>query len=236
MFMPARPIFCLAIVFGVLAAAAGVSAAQAQEPDCRFFKVTAALNIFKEPRGTSEFIDRLGESDIVCVTRDQQASGLAWAYVLYKLEKQNQRKSLQGWALARALQPATPTEVAALRNSPAPPPAPPPTPAPRPAAEPPAPSADVVRFSEPIQSGPPPVYGHSLEQLIAGIPLFPPIEGLDESVWKKTCSSCHKWDRKTLCAQGAVYAKDPKTELRIPHPYGGPEKIAIAKWFRGGCQ
>lgn len=237
--MLARSIIC------VLVSAAGVSAAPAQEPDCRFFKVAAgALNIFKEPRGTSDFIDRLVKGDIVCVTRDQQVGDLDWAYVVYKLVKQSQRKPMGGWGIKRSLQPATPTEVAAFRGAPAPAPhpapAPPPTPAPAPAppptAEAPAPSADTVEFSKPILFGPPPVYGQSLEQLIHGVPMFPPIEGLDENVWKKPCNACHQWDRKSLCAQGAVYAKDPKAELRIPHPYGGPEKIAITKWFKGGCQ
>lgn len=226
----ARFIICVAASFGVLAASAGVSIAQAQEPDCRFFKVAAdALNVFKEPRGASDFIARLAKNDIVCVARDQQVGSLDWAFIVYKLEKQNQRKAMAGWAIMRSLQPATPAELAAVRGSPEP--APPPV-----AAGTPAPAGDVVRFSEPITFGPPPVYGHSLEQLIAGVPMFPPIEGLEESVWKKTCSNCHQWDRKTLCAQGAVYAKNPKAELRIPHPYGGAEKIAMMKWFQGGCQ
>lgn len=218
----------LATSFGVLVAIAGASTAQAQEPDCRFFKVAAdALNVFKEPRGASNFIARLVKSDIVCVARDRQVADLDWAYIVYKLEKQNQRKAMEGWAIMRSLAPATPAELAAVRDAPAQPP-------PAPAA--PAPAGGVVRFSQPIMFGPPPIYGHSLEDLIAGVPMFPPIEGLDESVWKKTCNNCHKWDRKTLCAQGAVYAKDPKAEMRISHPYGGPEKIAIAKWFQGGCQ
>ena len=227
--MLARLILRLAISCGVLVAAAGISAAQPQEPTCRFFKVAdGALNIFKEPRGASDFVARLAKDDIVCVTRDQQVGELAWAYVAYKLAKHNQRTSLEGWGITRALQPATPAEVAALRAAP--------DPAPFSTAEGPAPAQDVVRFSEPITFGPLPVNGHSLEQLIEGIPLFPPIEGLEDSVWKKPCSACHKWDRKTLCAQGAIYAKDPKTEMRTPHPYGGAEKIAMMKWAQGGCQ
>ena len=76
----------------------------------------------------------------------------------------------------------------------------------------------------------------SLEQLVQGVPLFPPIEGLDESIWKKNCNACHKWDRRTLCEQGATYIKDPKMALRGSHPYGGPEKVAIMQWAKTGCQ
>jgi hypothetical protein len=239
--MLARLIMCVAASFGVLAA--GASTARAEEPDCRFFKVGAdALNVFKEPRGASDFIARLAKNDIVCVGRNLQAGGVDWVYIVYQLAKQNRKNAMAGWAIMRSLQPATPEEIAAVRGAPAPQPfstadGPAPAPAPIPAPAPaPAPAGDVVRFSEPITSGPLPVNGHSLEELIKGVPLFPPIEGLDEGVWKKPCGACHKWDRKTLCAQGAVYAKDPKAEMRVPHPYGGPEKVAIAKWFRGGCQ
>src|SRR5262249_32764503 len=111
-----------------------------------------------------------------------------------------------------------------------------------PAAPPPPPAAaapdseDVVRFDEPLKTGPPPVNGRSLEQLVQGVPLSPPIEGLDESVWKKNCNACHKWDRRTLCEQGATYLKNPRMALRGSHPYGGPEKVAIMQWAKTGCQ
>ncbi len=95
---------------------------------------------------------------------------------------------------------------------------------------------NVPTYSEPIKSGPPPVYGHSLEELMHGIPLFSPIDGLPENEWKKNCESCHQWNRQTLCQQGQVYIKDPRAELRIQHPYGGPEKVAIMKWAKAGCQ
>ena len=136
---------------------------------------------------------------------------------------------------------AAPEEVAALRNAPAaPPPASPPVnapaPSPPPVADTPARAGEVVRFSEPINVGPPPVNGHSLEQLIVGVPIFPPIEGLEERIWKKPCTSCHRWDRQTLCVQAGVYAKNPKAALRVAHPYGGPEKVAMIKWAEGGCQ
>ena len=230
--------------------AVGTSTGYAQQADCRFLKVsTVALNIFKEPNAASQFVERLNKDDIVCsVGRDRQVGEFVWTYVVFKLEKQNQRKTLDGWGILRFMKEATTTELAALRGPPEPPPPTPPAAAPTPTpdpAPPPAPDApvtrsltdDVIRFSDPIPFGPYPVNGHSLQELmIAAIALFPPIEGLDDSVWKKTCNNCHKWDRTTLCTQAGTYAKNPKTELRIPHPYGGAEKIAMMKWFQGGCQ
>ena len=93
-----------------------------------------------------------------------------------------------------------------------------------------------MRFTEPLTSSPFPVNGRSLETLVQGVPLFPPFEGLDEATWKKPCSACHKWDRMSLCEQGATYVKNPRSALRGSHPYGGPEKIAIMQWAKTGCQ
>ncbi len=93
-----------------------------------------------------------------------------------------------------------------------------------------------LRFDQPIQSGPYPVNGHSIKQLIEGMPLFPPIEGLDELLWKKTCSSCHKWDKARLCDQGKTYVKVARYVLRQPHPYGGSFKVALLRWAKSGCE
>jgi hypothetical protein len=251
----------LAALFTIIAAISGASAVQAQELDCRFYKVTAdGLNAFDEPRGDAKFISELRRGDIVCVANDQEVGGRVWAYIAYELLGQNQHKPMEGWAIKSSLQLATQAEIAAVRDAaasapaPAPPvamtpppipapPAPPIASAPPPPAPPPpapagqaaAPNSDVVRFSDPL-TGPFPINGHSLEQLIEGVPTFPPIEGLDEKVWSKTCNSCHNWNRQTLCAQAQIYAKDPKMTLRIQHPYGGPEKVAMMKWAEGGCQ
>ena len=81
-----------------------------------------------------------------------------------------------------------------------------------------------------------PVNGSSIKQLIEGIPLFPPIEGLDEALWKKPCSSCHKWNQERLCEQGKTYAKAAKYVLRHPHPYGGALKLALMRWAQSGCE
>jgi hypothetical protein len=95
---------------------------------------------------------------------------------------------------------------------------------------------DVLRYTEPIPFGPFPVNGSTIEQLAKGVPLFSPIEGLEESMWKKNCSTCHKWDRQALCEQGASYAKNPRFALRHPHPYGGAYKAALMQWAKAGCQ
>ena len=93
-----------------------------------------------------------------------------------------------------------------------------------------------LRFDQPIRSGPYPVNGLSIKQLIESVPLFPPIEGLDEALWKKPCSSCHKWDKERLCQQGKTYVNAARYVLRQPHPYGGPFKVALMRWAKSGCE
>jgi branched-chain amino acid transport system substrate-binding protein len=95
---------------------------------------------------------------------------------------------------------------------------------------------DILSFENPLSFGPLPVNGHSIKQLADGVPLFPPIEGQDEAVWKKNCATCHKWDRHSLCEQGATYVANPQNVLRLQHPYGGPFKVALMRWSKGGCQ
>jgi branched-chain amino acid transport system substrate-binding protein len=97
------------------------------------------------------------------------------------------------------------------------------------------PPESILYFDQPVPFGPVPVNGKTIKQLADGIPLFPPIEGQDEALWKKNCSACHKWDRETLCQQGARYLADPNTVLRLQHPYGGPFKVALMRWSRSGC-
>ena len=108
--------------------------------------------------------------------------------------------------------------------------------APGPATQPVAnPPEQVLRFEQPVPFGPPPVYGNTIKNLADSIPLFPPIEGQDEALWKKNCSSCHKWDRQALCQQGANYLANPGNVLRQQHPFGGPFKVALMRWSKGGC-
>ena len=220
-----------------LAALVWIQSAPAQEPQCRLYKVRSSnLNISKEPRGDAVYIDTLDNADVVCVTREQQVGGRNWGFVDHKVLKPDQRKPVAGWANMALLQPLSDTEAASARgltaSRPAPAAAPAPTPAPVPAAQ----AEEIVRFDQPLTTGPFPVNGQSLEQLVAGVPLFPPIEGLPENLWKKPCGACHKWDRRTLCEQGATYVKNPNMALRGSHPYGGAEKIAMMNWAKTGCQ
>ena len=226
-----RVVLCIAVV-------ACVQSAPAQEPQCRLYKVQSnSLNISKEPRGDAVYIDTLDNADVVCVTRERKVGERNWGFVDHKLLTPDQRKPAAGWANMGLLQRLSEAEGASVRGLTASPPAAaaPAAPAPAPAA-PAAPGQDVVRFKEPLTSGPYPVNGSSLEQLVNGIPLFPPIEGLDEAVWKKNCNACHKWDQRTLCEQGATYVKNPKSALRKSHPYGGAEKVAMMEWSKTGCQ
>jgi hypothetical protein len=236
------------VAFFAVFAAASASQAHAQGVDCRYFKVSAErVSAFEEPRDGARSIATLDRDSIVCVAGDEQMGGRIWAFIPFKLEPGNRHSSVQGWAVKDALAPASQQEVAAMAEAraPVPPPALPPTQVPG-AMPPPgvaqgegAPagsSQDVVKFSQPITSYGFPVQGHSLEQLVHGVPTFPPIEGLPDDVWKKPCDSCHNWNQQTLCQQAMIYAQDVKMTMRKKHPYGGPEKLAMRNWAEHGCQ
>ena len=92
-----------------------------------------------------------------------------------------------------------------------------------------------MRYDQPIPFGPVPVNGTSIKEMIESVPLFPPIEGLDDAQWKKPCSSCHKWDQARLCEQGKTYVQNPKSVLRHSHPFGGADKLALMRWAKSGC-
>lgn len=97
-----------------------------------------------------------------------------------------------------------------------------------------------VSFGQPLVSASPDVDGLTIPELIAGSPLYPPIDGLPPELWQgQTCSNCHEWTRATLCDQGTVYAsaKDvAERSLQKVHPYGGGFKQALGVWARDGCQ
>src|SRR5882757_9931390 len=168
--MMRRVVLCIAVV-------AWVQSAPAQEAQCRLYKVQSnSLNISKEPRGDAVYIDILDNADVVCVTRERKVGERNWGFVDHKLLTPDQRKPVAGWANMALLQRLSEAEGASVRGLTASPPAT--AAAPAPAAPAPAPTGqDVVRFKEPLTSGPYPVNGSSLEQLVNGIPLFPPIEG-----------------------------------------------------------
>jgi hypothetical protein len=223
--------------------AAAVSPSSAQQPlACQYYQVAApALNVFAKPNGDASFVGTLARNDFVCVVGEQDVTGdRTWSHIAAKIAAPNKRSAMDGWAIKSALQPASDKDVAALS---APPPAAPPSPSP--AATPSSPSTpaaaaassqDTVTFNGIIKEGPTPINGSSLAQLIQSVPDFPPIEGLPEDAWKKTCNNCHQWNQQSLCVQAKLYVNDPKMMLRIQHPFGGPEKVAMMKWAQGGCK
>ncbi len=104
--------------------------------------------------------------------------------------------------------------------------------------EPAEPTVASVTFSAPLTQGAPEIVGRSLEELIAGNPLFPPVEGLPESFWKaQECSNCHEWQQSNLCDQANTYLTDAGSEnLTKQHPYGGTFKQNLVVWANGGCE
>jgi hypothetical protein len=217
----------------------------AQDANCVRYTVNTSLLNISQQAGGDIYKDALFDGDVVCVAQQQSAGGQAWAYISQKVEQGDSLTLVDGWAPLQYLAKAGPSDVAS-----APPPAATPAP-PAVAATPPAaaPSAaapskvagppirpeDVLRFDQPIPFGPFPVNGHSLKEMIDSTPLFPPIEGLDEELWKKKCTECHKWNQDRLCEQGATYVKSPKNVLRVKHPFGGALKIALMRWAKSGC-
>jgi len=108
------------------------------------------------------------------------------------------------------------------------------TPAPAPAA----PVVLPVNFTSPLTTGGEAVVGKTLEQLIVGSPLFPPIEGLPDAAWKgQTCSACHDWQRENLCTQAQTYLNaNAERALSKQHPYGGGLKANLKLWAQNDCR
>ncbi|MBX2881146.1 MAG: protein kinase [Granulosicoccus sp.] len=75
-------------------------------------------------------------------------------------------------------------------------------------------------------------------QLTSTSPVFPPVEGLDESAWKgQNCASCHDWTKDNLCEQGKFYISRNESSIqRISHPFGGLLKSALKVWAEQGCR
>jgi hypothetical protein len=246
-----RYIVGIVALFCTLAAAVGDSSAQ-QQAACEYYQVsTPSLNVFAQPRGDASFVGTLASKDFVCVIGEQDVTGdRAWSHIAAKITAPNKRTAMDGWAIKSALQPAGASDVAVLSAPPLAAPqsrSPAATPSSKnpsvsaTASSPPAPAGapsaqDAVTFSGTIKEGPTPINGSSLAQLIQSIPVFSPIEGLPEDAWKKTCNNCHQWNQQSLCVQAKLYVNDPKMMLRVQHPFGGPEKVAMMKWAQGGCK
>jgi len=81
-----------------------------------------------------------------------------------------------------------------------------------------------------------PLDGKSIEELIVGKPVFPPIEGLDPSIWQnKNCGTCHQWTRERLCTQAKTYIGHENMVERLKHPYGLIFKQVLERWGEEGC-
>jgi uncharacterized caspase-like protein len=95
-----------------------------------------------------------------------------------------------------------------------------------------------VSFSAPLQNVAGEIDGRSIEELIAGSPLYPPIEGLPDEVGKgRTCANCHAWTRDALCDQARTYlSASAERSLQKPHPLGAGFKTALGIWASGDCR
>ncbi|MBE3640450.1 caspase family protein [Mangrovicoccus algicola] len=106
------------------------------------------------------------------------------------------------------------------------------------AADAPAAEAAPVFFDRPMTEGAPEIVGRTIMEVTRLHPLFPPIEGLPEAVWKtQTCSGCHAWTREALCTQAQVYLAEGATRaVAKDHPMGGSFKRNLRSWAAGGCR
>lgn len=95
-----------------------------------------------------------------------------------------------------------------------------------------------VTFDAAITHGNPVIDGQSIAALVGGSPLFPPIAGLPENVWKnRPCAACHEWTKEALCDQSRTYLAEAGTRtLTKEHPYGGSFKAVLRDWAGGGCR
>lgn len=95
-----------------------------------------------------------------------------------------------------------------------------------------------VAFDTPLTEVPDEIAGRSIADLIQGSPLYPPIEGLPEEVWKtQTCSHCHQWTREDLCMQAQTYVTAPaERTLSADHPLGPAFRGVLRVWAEGGCE
>jgi len=99
-------------------------------------------------------------------------------------------------------------------------------------------SFGTVSFTEPLTVGSDEIIGKTIEELVTGSPLFPPIEGLPDAAWLgQSCDNCHQWTKEALCTQANVYTSEKgAAALQKKHPYGGSFKKNLHGWATGGCQ
>ncbi len=102
----------------------------------------------------------------------------------------------------------------------------------------PVPMGTELTFTMPFTSGIEPLVGKSFEQIVGLSPLFAPIEGIPDELWKdQSCSNCHQWTKEALCTQGTTYVKaDNDNAVSKKHPFGGGFKLNMRSWAEGGCK
>ena len=95
-----------------------------------------------------------------------------------------------------------------------------------------------VTYDSPLMFGNDSVLGLTIPEVLQTSPLFPPVEGLPEALWKEqSCANCHSWDREMLCTQGQTYlGMDPNRYQEKPHPFGGAFKVNLRQWATNDCQ
>lgn len=95
-----------------------------------------------------------------------------------------------------------------------------------------------VTFEAELTTGGDGVLGSTIVQLILDAPMFTPIEGIPDQLWKdQHCSNCHEWSHEMLCAQGQTYLKaSAKRALGKSRPYGGGFKQNVRVWAANDCK
>ncbi|WP_120502735.1 caspase family protein [Sulfitobacter mediterraneus] len=95
-----------------------------------------------------------------------------------------------------------------------------------------------LTFETPFPTGGAPIQGLSIAEIVQLAPMFPPIEGIPEELWKdQSCSNCHEWTHAALCDQGTTYTKDNNVRaLSKAHPFGGVFKQGLRAWATGKCK
>lgn len=95
-----------------------------------------------------------------------------------------------------------------------------------------------VFFDKPLEHGAPEIVGKTIMEVATSTPIFPPIEGIPEELWKgQSCSNCHEWSRDDLCTQAQFYNREiASRSLQKDHPFGGSFKQTLKIWADGGCK
>ncbi len=209
-------------------------ATQAQTA-CKPYLVDAPiLQVRKDANTPGVYVTTLQQGEIACVSNAPQVGPQRFGFVVQKSVNGGAPVAVGGWASLIFMTPQANT-AAAKPATPAAPVAAPAKPASAPAVAAAPAAKDILRFDQPVPYGAPQVRGKTLKELVEGSPMFAPIEGLPENLWKKKCSACHQWNAKLLCEQGRSYLSKAAEVFRHQHPYGGAYKLSLMRWAKTGC-